>query len=175
MLAGEVEVEPPLADDYRGRLAALEPSAGLCIEMGLGRPVTGDGRIVFSVDPPALIWAVSSISPEVAPAGKQLLQFFSPLDHEQREDRQLVAERETALADLGSRVYGRALDEDWRRVMVTTVGGVVPIVSQSRPHRPAIQVPGYQGLFLIGDGVDAPGLGGDLAARSALMVYRGRT
>jgi phytoene dehydrogenase-like protein len=172
VFASEITVDPPLPPDYGERLSSLEESFGLCIEMGLERPVTRDSRIVFALGPPALLWAVSNISPEVAPEGKQLLQFFSPLSRDQAEDGSLVEERETGLVELAEEVFGRPLPEEWRRVMVTTIGGVVPITGQARPDRPGIKVPGYRGLFLIGDGVGSRGLGGDLAARSALDAER---
>ncbi|MBU4489172.1 MAG: FAD-dependent oxidoreductase [Actinobacteria bacterium] len=169
-LAGEVNIDPPLPDEYRHRLSSLEESVGLCIEMGLSRPVTGERRIAFSVDPPALLWAVSNASPAVAPPGKQLLQFFSPIDKEKRDDRAFIAKRTGELLELVAEAFGASPDEEFRRVMVTTIGGVVPFAGQSRPHRPGIDVPGYDGLFIIGDGVNAGGLGGDLAARSAIVA-----
>ncbi len=170
MLAERVTVDPPLPAEYGRCLASLEESAGLCIEMGLNRPVTPDTRVVFSVDPPALVWAVSNLSPRVAPPGKQLIQFFSPLGPDQQKDERFISDRLDSLVDLGAAVFGGPLDEDWRRHMVTTVGGVVPFTGQARPERPAVEVPGYSGLFLIGDGVCVAGLGGDLAVRSALVA-----
>ncbi len=170
LLADRVTVEPPLPAGYSRRLASLEESAGLCIEMGLDRPVTQDTRIVFSVDPPALLWAASNLSPRVAPTGKQLLHFFSPLGPDQLEDEHIVEERRDSLIDLAVDVFDGPLEEGWRRQMVTTIGGVVPFTGQGRPGRPTVEVPGYSGLFLVGDGVSVAGLGGDLAARSALVA-----
>lgn len=171
-LAGGVDVEPPLPDEYRRHLSSLEESLGLCIEMGLNRPVTKEKRIIFSVDPPALLWAVSNVSPAVALPGRQLLQFFSPMDRERRGDRSFIELRTAELVDLATEVFGAEPEEDWRRVMVTTIGGVVPFTGQCGPRRPSIEVPGYEGLYIIGDGVNANGLGGDLASRSALVAER---
>ncbi len=171
-LAGEVDIDHPLPEEYRRRLSSLEESVGLCIEMGLSAPITEDKRIIFSVDPPALLWAVSNISPAVAPPGKQLLQFFSPLDQERRCDKAFIEKRTDELIDLAGEAYGGTPEEEFKRVMVTTIGSVVPFAGQSRPHRPGMDVPGYDGLFLIGDGVNCSGLGGDLAARSAIQAER---
>ena len=172
LLAGEVSVDPPLPEEYRRRLSSLEESLGLCIEMGLSAPITKDRRIIFSVDPPALLWAVSNISPAIAPPGKQLLQFFSPLDHKRRGDKAFIEKRTDELITLAGEAYGGTPDEEFKRVMVTTIGAVVPFTGQSRPNRPAISVPGYDGLYIIGDGVNSRGLGGDLAARSAIQAER---
>ena len=172
ILAGEVSIDPPLPEEYRHHLSSLQESIGLCIEMGLNTPITKDSRIVFSVDPPALLWAVSNVSPAVAPPGKQLLQFFSPLDNKRRGDKAFIERRTDELIDLAVNAYGRTPDEEFKRVMVTTIGSVVPFAGQSRPHRPGIEVPGYDGLFIIGDGVNASGLGGDLATRSAFQAKR---
>ncbi|MBU4301383.1 MAG: hypothetical protein KKE56_01310, partial [Actinobacteria bacterium] len=166
----EVDVEPPLPYEYRHRLSSLEESVGLCIEMGLDHPVTGDQRIIFSIEPPALIWAVSNVSPSVAPPGKQLLQFFSPVDRDRRNDQAFIEGRTGELIDLAAQVFGDAPDEEWRRVMVVTISSVVPFAGQSGQRRPSIEVPSCRGLFIIGDGVDARGLGGDLATRSALVA-----
>ena len=129
---------------------------------------TLSSRVIFSLDPPALIWAVSNASPSVAPPMKLLLQIFSPLGIEQKDDRDFVEQRVGELVELTTEIFGDFGNEDFRRVMVTAVGGVVPFTGQARPARPKIRVPGYEGLYLIGDGVSAGGLGGDLAANSAL-------
>jgi len=171
-LADEIDIDPPLPEVYRKRLSALEDSVGLCIEMGLNTPITKDRRIVFSVGPPALLWAVSNTSPAVAPPGKQLLQFFSPISGKMRGDKAFIERRTDELIDLAVKVYGHTPDEEFKRVMVTTIGSVVPFAGQSRPYRPGISVPGYDGLYIIGDGVNASGLGGDLAARSAIQAER---
>jgi len=172
LLADEISIDPPLPEEYRRRLSSFEESVGLCIEMGLSAPITKDSRIVLSVEPPALLWAVSNVSPAVAPPDKQLLQFFSPLDHYRCGDKAFVEKRTDELITLAGEAYGGTPDEEFRRVMLTNIGSVVPFAGQSRPHRPGIEVPGYDGLYIIGDGVNSSGLGGDLAARSAFQARR---
>ncbi|GEM_PF-1461186 len=171
-LAARGFVEPELDGSYTEGLRSLEGGSGLCIDIGLEKPVTADSRIVLSPEPPALLWPVSNVSPEVAPDGRQLLQLFSPLEESEASREDIIDERKRMLLLLAGNVYGEDLEVEWRRVMVTPVVSVVPHTTQSRPARPKLVVPGVSGMFLIGDGVSAPGLGGDLAARSALEAER---
>lgn len=101
-----------------------------------------------------------------------MLQLFSPIDRERRDDKAFIDMRTGELIALADEAYGRTPDEEFKRIMVTTIGSVVPFAGQSRPYRPGIDVPGYDGLYIIGDGVNCSGLGGDLAARSALQARR---
>lgn len=172
VLASPGMVEPALPAEYRERLDSLEDVSGVCVDIALRSPVTADRRLILSVEPPALLWAVSNVSPEVAPPGRQLLQLFLPLRKDEEGDVRFVGERVDELVDLASRVFRAELDEEWRRVMTTKVVSVAPFAGQARTSRPGIVVPGVSGMFLIGDGVSAAGLGGDLAARSALEAER---
>jgi phytoene dehydrogenase-like protein len=171
-LAGGGFVEPGLPSEYAGTLASLEEGTGIFIDIGLESPVTSDDRLVMALEPPALLWAVSNVSPEVAPPGRQLLQLFSPIKNRDRDDDDFKLQRTGELIDLAERVFGGALREEWRRVVVSTIVGVVPFTNQGMHSRPDIPVPGFDGIFLVGDGVRAPGLGGDLAARSAIIAER---
>lgn len=165
--ADDLIVEPPLDREYLYRLSKLEESVGICMEIALASPVTEDRRLLFAVEPPILAWAVSNVAPSVAPPGKQLLQLFSPINLDRRTDTAFIEERIDGMLDVTTEMVGADIEDEWRRVMVTTIGGVVPIVGQAFPDRPSIEVPGCPGLFLIGDGVASHGLGGDLAVRSA--------
>jgi len=171
-LAEKGFVEPGLPLGYAARLAALEEGGGVFVDIGLERPVTDDPRLIISPDPPALVWAVSNIAPEVAPRGRQLLQLFSPIPGSELDDGALVAARVAALTGLAQELFGGDLPEAWRRVKSSLIVSVVPYTDQSRRSRPSVEVPGVEGLYLIGDGVSVPGLGGELAARSALIAAR---
>lgn len=171
-LAATGFVDPALPGEYADSLASLEESTGMLVDIGLRSPVTSDDRLVIALEPPALLWAVSNVSPGVAPPGRQLLQLFSPIGREQKSDGGFVEKRVGELVDLAESIFGGRLDEEWRRVEVSIIVGVVPFTGQSRLERPDIAVPGFRGLFIIGDGVKVPGLGGDMAARSALRAER---
>ena len=171
-LAREDFIQPALRREYVEYLGSLLESSGLFVDIGLSSPVTEDDRLIMVLEPPALLWAVSNISPEVAPPGRQLLQLFSPLSNGERFNASLIEERTRQLVELAERVFKDSLREQWRRAIASTVVGVAPYTTQSRHLRPDITVPGFRGVFLAGDGVNAPGLGGDLAARSALKAER---
>lgn len=172
VLAGDVDLKPPLPPEYAARIRSLESSYGVCIEMGLKERLTEEKRMILSSDPPCLVWATSNVSPRIAPRGKQLLQFFSPIEGKRKDDRDSVTRKVDELLGLGEEVLGGSFREEWRRVMITEIGAVVPVIDQSYPRRPRIRVPRYRGLFMIGDGVRVKGLGGDLATRSAITAQR---
>ncbi|MFH1150041.1 MAG: FAD-dependent oxidoreductase [Actinomycetota bacterium] len=166
--ASSVVFEPALDRDYLQSLAALEGAYGVFVDMGLASPLSDERRLVIALDPSALLWLVSNVSPEVAPPGRQLLQLFSPVRKSESFDAEFVRRRAAELIGLAGEVFGSEPGEEWRRVSSGLITSVVPFTDQSRPHRPGIEVPGVEGAFLIGDGVRIHGLGGDMAARSAL-------
>lgn len=168
--SGFIEPAPPAA--CTERLASLKSGQGVFIDVGLASPVTTDDRLIITVEPPALLWAVSNLSSEVAPPGRQLLQLFCPLSLQERADESVVQERVTGLVRLAEKVFAGPLEEEWRRVKATTIVGVIPFKDQSVVDRPRIEVPGTRGVFLIGDGVGVAGLGGEMAARSAIEAER---
>lgn len=167
-----VKFRPQLEEKYVGFLESLEPAFGLIIDLGLRKPLTRESRVIISIEPPALLWAVSNVEPSLAPPGKQYLQIFTPLRRGEAGNNDLIVERTEGLASFAERVFSSNLDEEWRRVMPTVVTSVAHYTWQSMRERPSIRVPGAPGAFMIGDGVNCHGLGGDLAARSALFCAK---
>ena len=158
--------------DFVKKVSGMRFTAGVSIDYALRRKISREKRVLAAVDPPSLGWFVSNVSPAIAPLGRQLLTLFSPVSEED-----LYSEKATAGAFRRLESFYFHLFPDlekniiWDRRMRIIVNGVELGVGYSMPMRPGIAVPGIKNLFLVGDTVAAPGAGGEIAARSALLCF----
>ncbi len=112
----------------------------------------------------------SNFEPAVAPPGKQLLNWYIPLSS---EDLASSTGRQEAIDGLWSAlevmfpgIGGKIL---WKRVLRhAVVDGFVPVVGQAVRDRIGPRLSRIDNLFLAGDTVGVPGVGGDVAFGSAL-------
>lgn len=152
------------------KLNGCKMTYGLNIDLVIeGSPVPRD--MIFTLDPPTLAMLPTAASPGLAGSGRHLLTIFEPLGAE--PDPEMDANAETdALVDLYERVVPNLKNRIHdRMVTVLPVVGAEVTVDSNFLDRPEIKGASPENLFMIGDWVKCPGVGGERAFASALKCY----
>lgn len=170
-----VQALPNLIDggvdpEFIARAKRLKPSAGIVIDIALGRRVCEERGLEYFTDPYAFGYFPSNLCPELAPAGCQLASFFIPAERadvvdEARADGLIARLREEidlAFPDIKSTTL-------WERVLkLPFVFGAELVIGQDRSQRIDYAVPGVKNLFVLGDSTRAGAAGGDIGHLSVL-------
>jgi phytoene dehydrogenase-like protein len=167
-------LEGAVAPDLLEQWSRLRPTAGIVLEYGLSRPVSGISGLAYLCRPVSFGIFTSNIEPALAPRGKQLLTWLAPLPVESFADKAALAAAEQELERaLFSFFPGLEEAIEWRRAMhLPVVDGVEVNIDQTASRRPPFKVAGLENLFLVGDSTAAPGAGGDVGHESVLCCYR---
>ena len=129
-------------------------------------------EMIFTLDPPTLAFSPSSVSPGLLSKGRHLMTLFTPLGTGLKG---ISDSRETAdsLVALYDRVIPGMEGHITERLdAVLPITGAEVTVESNYVNRPPIHCPSPTNLFLIGDWVQAPGVGGEKAFASAIVCYR---
>ena len=160
-----------LDEDTLARLRGCKMTYGLNVDMLLdGGDVPGD--VVFTLDPPTLALAPTLASPELSPSGRHVLTIFTPLGTDPSAEPNPDSKAD-ALIDLYGQIIDGLKDRILERaVSVLPVTGAEVTTESNYLDRPHIRCPSITNLYMIGDWLKVPGIGGERAFASALRCYR---
>ncbi|MHB8780154.1 MAG: phytoene desaturase family protein [Candidatus Geothermincolia bacterium] len=167
-LFGDSVLPPAFAKYAR----SLEPTAGISLDFGLSRKVSDESGLYVSAEPLTMGQFTSNLDPGMAPAGKQLGNWYYPLPAAVISDEARMKKETQVFKDLLARMFPGIWDAlEWERVLyMPMVDGFLPKPGQTRLERPDFKIPGVGGFYLAGDTTRAHGTGGDTAFNSALQV-----
>jgi len=164
---------PPDAMDpetYR-QLAACKMTFGCNVDLVIEN-MNLPNEMIFTVDPPTLAFSPTAVTPGILCEGRHLMTLFTPLgtNLEGISDGRKTAD---SLITLYDRVIpGMKAHITERLDAVLPITGAEVTVESNYLDRPPIHCPAITNLFLIGDWVRAPGVGGEKAFASAIACYR---
>lgn len=148
-------------------LAALRPVRAACLDLALETLPRPDARIALGVDRPLYLSVHSSFA-SLAPTGGAVIHAAKYLSSkEDARDAEREIEALVDLAQPGWRSYVAA-----RRFMPSlTVANALPTAETGGlAGRPGSEVPGVDGLYVVGDWVGGEGMLADAALASARSV-----
>jgi len=161
----------PLAAELT-RAASLVDVHAVCIDLGFDRRLRTDLTLIFDTARDLYFSIHSEVTPDLAPAGGQLLHSMAYLSPEEAADESLRADRERELiAALDTHFRG------WREAAV--VQRTLPnarisparwIPGQMEDARLPLRSRGAANLYFAGDGRDLPYTLGEIVLASALEV-----
>jgi len=151
------------------RCKNLLPTSGLALDYGLRRPVSEIQGVIMDPLDRVLGRFPSNADPSVAPAGKQLANWFIMLDPEEGSDAALVRSRIHFLRGRIRKLFPEfEAAIEWERILfLPMVDGAALRPKQSLPNRVDFSLPEVANLFLIGDTTAGEGVSGDIAFASA--------
>jgi phytoene dehydrogenase-like protein len=160
-----------LGKEWPRRLREIIPTAGISLDLCLGRRVTDLTGLILSLEPPFFAAFPSNLEPSLAPPGKQLATFFSPIEPERLRDGRVLGQRESDLRKAADAMFPGifAAVEHERRLVLPIVDGALPMVGQSWEDRPPCRT-SIPGLFFAGDWTAGRGAGSDIAFHSAMKA-----
>ncbi len=150
---------------------SLEPTATLCLNYGLKRPVSDMAGFIVSLDKEIMVGTFpSNLNPERAPAGKQLSTFMIYVDPANVGKRAKMETAELRLKEWIRELFPKLPEqvELKRRLIIPVMNGAHLVTRQSFPHRPFVMSADVQGLFFVGDTARAATCAGDIAFATAL-------
>jgi phytoene dehydrogenase-like protein len=165
-----------IPEQFKKILQDYETSAGIVIDVAVSQEIIPDEEpydTVVSIDPHAILRVSSKYDHTLAPHGKHLFTAWMPIMSGKVYDHTYVQGKFSELEKLVGEQFPSLLeDTEFRRKMVfDTVIGAYPKIGQSKNTRPSITLPGISNLYLAGDAINAPGIGGssDAAFNSAML------
>ena len=166
-------LEPDQFPSLQARVENFRPTFGLVFDLGLDKLISKDDRIIASPDYPALFWFYSNLSPELAPPGKQILTVFTPLEKADLDSPTRLQDREKGIWEILDEMFpGIRKLAVIEKIRAIPINGLELNTAAGLPDRPRVDEYSNQGLYLIGDTVGVPGVGGELAFRSARECFR---
>jgi 15-cis-phytoene desaturase len=166
-----------LNEDTRTLIRKLEPTCGITYQVCLSKKVAEPDGVIVTSDPPTMGIFTSNVEPSLAPRGKQLGTWFYPMSTMQLLDKGLINREKTRMRNLIGGMFpgiGNHIEFD-RMIVHRMVDGVVPIVGQTWKERPGVSPTDVPNLFFAGDSIGVDGLGGDIAATSAVACAEAAT
>jgi len=128
--------------------------------------------IIFTLDPPTLAMIPTTASPGLVGPGRHLMTIFEPLGTDPSTELVEIQARGKALIDFYDRILPKLknhiLDQ---KISVLPVLGAEVTTDSNFLDRPEIQCPSPENLFMIGDWVKCPGVGGERAFAGALKCF----
>lgn len=165
-----------LPEQFKKILQGYETSAGIVIDAAVSQEIISSRErydTVVSINPNAILRVSSKYDRTLAPHGKHLFTAWMPIMSGKVHDHTYVQGKFSELERLIGELFPSLLeDAEFRRKMVfDTVIGAYPKIGQSKNTRPSITLPGISNLYLAGDAINAPGIGGssDAAFNSAML------
>jgi phytoene dehydrogenase-like protein len=169
-IAALLPEETPLGD-HLARRATLAPTAGVSVYLGV-EGLDPDGVAAIDLPEEGILLGCPTLwDPSLAPRGAHLLtgvRFLTP--EEVADPAAVAASHDLLLERLEQQFPGAARGILLRRRAHPVLTAVHHVVGQSRPHLPPVAPPGIPGLYLVGDGVAAPGTLANVAGNAALQA-----
>lgn len=144
----------------------------VCIDLGLSRRVRTDLTFVFDTQHDLYYSIHSEITPDLAPAGSQLLHAMAYLSPEEADDEHLRAQREQRLVDGLDRHF-----PGWREAAVVQrtlpnakISSARWIAGQMEDARVPLRSRTAANLYFAGEGRDLPLSLGEIVLSSAMQV-----
>jgi len=152
----------------------LRPTAGIAIDFCLSKPII-DIDFWFYEVPLAFGFVPSNLSPEVAPEGKQIINFFMATNVEDIKNKNKADELYHKFRDIILQSIPELGDEkvvlQERPLFLEMVDGVEVNIYQHRFKRPGNTIEGIENLWLTGDSCGGEGAGGDVGHTSVRECY----
>jgi len=164
-------------EDTRAQIRKLEPTCGITYQICLSKKVAEHDGVIVTSDPPTMGIFTSNVEPSLAPRGKQLGTWFYPMSTTQMLEKGFVDREKTKIRNLIGEMFPgirNHLEFD-RTIVHSMVDGVVPVVGQTWKERPGVSPTNVPNLFFSGDSIGVDGLGGDIAAASAVACAESAT
>lgn len=141
------------------------PNKGLSLDYALNTDIYEEDRMILTKKLPGVGMFTSNIDKTVAPEGKSLFTFFSPLDTNDYD------KRKSDIEHLIEEMFpGFTSNIEFKRVMkLRMVDGVELNTNQSYEKRSENRI--FDKLYIAGDYTQAHGNGGEIAFNSALKCY----
>ncbi|MBU1696987.1 MAG: FAD-dependent oxidoreductase [Proteobacteria bacterium] len=155
----------------------IVPTSAVFIDLALKDKISDINGMLYTYDPKAYGMITSNVTEGIAPQGMQLLTMFYPISLEDMTDLEKRKMRRNELwkaikdffPDIESHIY-------WKReTSLKMIDGVQVNIDQTEDKRPKSSVPGIENLYLVGDSIAAPGVGGEIGNESVLITYREMT
>jgi len=144
----------------------VKPNKGISLDYALSTDEFEEKRIVLTTNPVGMGMFTSNIDKTVAPEGKSLFTFFSPVENLLGYDRK-KQNIENLIEEMFPGFMGKV---DFKRAMkLKMVDGVELNIDQSYEKRAGNKI--IDGLYIAGDYTQAHGNGGEIAFNSALKCY----
>jgi phytoene dehydrogenase-like protein len=108
----------------------------------------------------------------LAPEGQQILSAWMPIPHQKLKDREYVDDASIQLEKIIDKVFPRLISKTIfkRKLLLETVIGFYPKKGMGIESRPDVKYSEFSNLYLVGDGINSPSIGGssDAAFTSAV-------
>ena len=150
-----------IGNDYLKK-CNIKPTKGLIVDIGLDTKEYETDKIIVTINPPGLGFFPSSIDSTLVPSKKSLFTFLAFAEDEDKALKKIV---EQTIESMFPKITEKILFEKER---FSIVDGAELNIDQVYYKRPPNEVPGIEGLYLVGDATNAHGNGGELACNSAI-------
>ena len=157
----------------------IETSAGIVIDVAVDTEVIGGKPdSIITLDPCIIFRVNSKYDSSIAPSTRHLLSAWMPIDNERIKEKDYIKckfeelehniHKIFSLADRGSDT-ARII----RKMVFENAIGFYPSPLITRSRRPSVIIPTVPNLFLVGDALNAAGIGGtsDIAFSSAIECH----
>ena len=165
-----------LPEEFKKVLQGYETSAGIVIDAAVSQELIPHKErydSVISINPNAIVRVSSKYDSTLAPQGRHLLTAWMPVVSGKVHEHNYLHSKFTELQIRIEEIFPSVLEgaEFSRRMVFDTVIGAYPKIGESRNMRPSVMLSGISNLYLTGDAINVPGIGGssDAAFNSAML------
>lgn len=146
-----------------------QPTSGISIDYAVNTDEYKEDRVILTPKPRGVALFTSNVDKSVAPEGKSLLTFFSPMDS---RNKILLMKRKKDMEALIEEMFPGISDKiENKRVLQLKVIDGVELNTEQYYHKRLENRIGW-GLYVVGDATKAHGNGGEIAFNSALECYK---
>lgn len=146
-----------------------EPTSGVSIDYALNTEEYKENRVILTPKPRGVALFTSNVDKSVAPKGKSLFTFFSPVN---TKNRFLLIKRKRDMEALIEEMFpGISSKIENKRIMYLKVVDGVELNTEQYYHKRLENRIG-RGLYVVGDTTKAHGNGAEIAFNSALECYK---
>ena len=157
----------------------LETSAGIVIDVAVNTEVIGGkSDSIITLDPCIIFRVNSKYDSSIAPPTCHLLSAWMPIDNTRIKEKDYVDRKFEELEHNMHKVFsiahrGSGTAKIIRKMIFENAIGFYPSPLMTRSRRPSVLIPTVRNLFLVGDAVNAAGIGGtsDIAFSSAIECH----
>lgn len=146
-----------------------KPTSGVSIDYALNTDEYQEDRVILTPKPRGVALFTSNVDKSVAPEGKSLFTFFSPVNSPTRHS---LKDRRKSMENLIEEMFpGISQKVESKRVMHLKVVDGIELNTDQYFHK-RLDTKIARGLYVVGDATKAHGNGGEIAFNSALDCYK---
>ena len=157
----------------------IETSAGIVIDVALNTEVIeGKPDSIITLDPCIIFRVNSKYDSSIAPSTCHLLSAWMPIDNTRVKEKDYINCKFEELEHNMHKIFsladhGSGTARIIRKMVFENAIGFYPSPLMTRSRRPSVLIPTVRNLFLVGDAVNAVGIGGtsDIAFSSAIECH----